>query len=256
VIDIDRAAKTFVTRGGDEVVALSDVSLTIARNEFVCLVGPSGCGKSTLLRLVAGLVTPSSGRVAVGGTAVTEPREDTGIVFQAPTLLPWASILDNVLFPLDMMGKLDAAGRARARDLLALVGLSGFESKHPRELSGGMQQRAGICRALVHDPDILLMDEPFGALDALTREELTIELMRICRERPKTILFVTHSIPEAVLLADRVVVMSPRPGRIAEIIDVPLPRPRDFDMEARSEFQAITRRIRELIFGNRRVRVS
>jgi NitT/TauT family transport system ATP-binding protein len=256
VIDIDRAAKTFVTRGGDAVVALSDVSLTIARNEFVCLVGPSGCGKSTLLRLVAGLVTPSSGRVAVGGTAVTEPREDTGIVFQAPTLLPWASILDNVLFPLDMMGKLDAAGRARARDLLALVGLSGFESKHPRELSGGMQQRAGICRALVHDPDILLMDEPFGALDALTREELTIELMRICRERPKTILFVTHSIPEAVLLADRVVVMSPRPGRIAEIIDVPLPRPRDFDMEARSEFQAITRRIRELIFGNRRVRVS
>jgi NitT/TauT family transport system ATP-binding protein len=256
VIDIDHAAKTFVTRGGDAVVALSDVSLTIARNEFVCLVGPSGCGKSTLLRLVAGLVTLTSGTVSVGGTAVTEPREDTGIVFQAPTLLPWASILDNVLFPLDMMGKLDAAGRARARDLLALVGLAGFESKHPRELSGGMQQRAGICRALVHDPDILLMDEPFGALDALTREELTIELMRICRERPKTILFVTHSIPEAVLLADRVVVMSPRPGRIAEIIDVPLPRPRDFDMEARSEFQSITRRIRELIFGNRRVRVS
>jgi NitT/TauT family transport system ATP-binding protein len=256
VIVINRAAKTFVTRGGDEVVALSDVSLTVARNEFVCLVGPSGCGKSTLLRLVAGLVTLTSGTVAVGGTAVTEPREDTGIVFQAPTLLPWASILDNVLFPLDMMGKLDAAGRARARDLLALVGLSGFEGTYPRELSGGMQQRAGICRALVHDPDILLMDEPFGALDALTREELTIELMRICRERPKTILFVTHSIPEAVLLADRVVVMSPRPGRIAEIIDVPLPRPRDFDMEARSEFQAITRRIRELIFGNRRVRVS
>jgi NitT/TauT family transport system ATP-binding protein len=256
VIDIDHAAKTFVTRGGEAVVALSDISLTVARNEFVCLVGPSGCGKSTLLRLVAGLVTLTSGTVSVGGTAVTEPREDTGIVFQAPTLLPWASILDNVLFPLDMMGKLDAAGRARARDLLALVELSGFEGKYPRELSGGMQQRAGICRALVHDPDILLMDEPFGALDALTREELTIELMRICRERPKTILFVTHSIPEAVLLADRVVVMSPRPGRIAEIIDVPLPRPRDFDMEARSEFQAITRRIRELIFGNRRVRVS
>jgi NitT/TauT family transport system ATP-binding protein len=256
VIDIDHAAKTFVTRGGEAVMALSDISLTVARNEFVCLVGPSGCGKSTLLRLVAGLVTLTSGTVSVGGTAVTEPREDTGIVFQAPTLLPWASILDNVLFPLDMMGKLDAAGRARARDLLALVELSGFEGKYPRELSGGMQQRAGICRALVHDPDILLMDEPFGALDALTREELTIELMRICRERPKTILFVTHSIPEAVLLADRVVVMSPRPGRIAEIIDVPLPRPRDFDMEARSEFQVITRRIRELIFGNRRVRVS
>ena len=251
MISIDHAAKTFVTRSGEEVVAISDVSLKVARNEFVCLVGPSGCGKSTLLRLVAGLVTPTSGTVSIDGSAVREPREDTGIVFQAPTLLPWATILDNVLFPLDMMGKLDAAGRTRARDLLALVGLAGFESKYPRELSGGMQQRAGICRALVHDPGILLMDEPFGALDALTREELTIELMRICRERPKTILFVTHSIPEAVLLADRVVVMSARPGRIAEIIDVPLPRPRDFDMEAVHDFQSVTRRIRELIFGSR-----
>ena len=256
MILLDRAAKTFVTRGGEHVEAIAEVSLQVARNEFVCLVGPSGCGKSTLLRLVAGLVTPTSGTVSIGGAKVTEPRDDTGIVFQAPTLLPWASILDNVLFPLDMMGRLDAAGRSRARDLLALVGLAGFEGKYPRELSGGMQQRAGICRALVHDPDILLMDEPFGALDALTREELTIELMRICRERPKTILFVTHSIPEAALLADRVVVMSARPGRIAEIIDVPLPRPRDFDMEARSEFQAVTSRIRKLIFGARNVRAA
>jgi NitT/TauT family transport system ATP-binding protein len=251
VITLDHVAKTFVSRGGEPVAAIEDVSLLVRDNEFICLVGPSGCGKSTLLRLVAGLVAPSGGTVSIRGTPVTEPRADTGIVFQAPTLLPWASILDNVLFPLDMMGKLDAAGRARARDLLALVGLAGFEGKYPRELSGGMQQRAGICRALVHDPDILLMDEPFGALDALTREELTIELMRICRERPKTILFVTHSIPEAVLLADRVVVMSARPGRIAEIIDVTLPRPRDFDMEARSEFQDATRRIRGLIFGTR-----
>ena len=251
MIVLDHVAKTFVTRGGEEVVAMSDVSLEVGRNEFVCLVGPSGCGKSTLLRLVAGLVAPTGGTVSIGGAAVTEPRDDTGIVFQAPTLLPWASILDNVLFPLDMMGKLDAGGRARARDLLALVGLAGFEGKYPRELSGGMQQRAGICRALVHDPDILLMDEPFGALDALTREELTVELMRIWQERPKTILFVTHSIPEAVLLADRVVVMSPRPGRVAEIINVVLPRPRDFDMEARSEFQDATRRIRALIFGDR-----
>src|ERR1044072_2084921 len=208
MIVLDHVAKAFVTRGGEEVVAMSDVSLDVGRNEFVCLVGPSGCGKSTLLRLVAGLVAPTGGTVSIGGTEVTEPRDDTGIVFQAPTLLPWASILDNVLFPLDMMGNLDAAGRGRGR-------------------------------------------EPFGALDALTREELTIELMRIWRERPKTILFVTHSIPEAVLLADRVVVVSARPGRGAESINVPLPRPRDFDMEARSEFQDATRRIRELIFGDR-----
>jgi NitT/TauT family transport system ATP-binding protein len=251
VIVLDQVAKTFVTRSGEQVVAMSGVSLEVRRNEFVCLVGPSGCGKSTLLRLVAGLVMPTGGNVSIGGARVTEPRDDTGIVFQAPTLLPWASILDNVLFPLDMMGRLNAAGRERARDLLKLVGLAGFEGKYPRELSGGMQQRAGICRALVHDPDILLMDEPFGALDALTREELTIELMRIWQERPKTILFVTHSIPEAVLLADRVAVMSSRPGRVAEIITVQLPRPRDFDMEARNEFQDATRRIRGLIFGNR-----
>jgi len=256
VIVLDRVSKTFVTRGGDEVAALVDISLEARRNEFVCLVGPSGCGKSTLLRLVAGLMAPTGGAVSIGGTMVTEPRADTGIVFQSPTLLPWATVLDNVLFPLDMMGKLDAAGRARARGLLALVGLSGFEGKYPRELSGGMQQRAGICRALVHDPDILLMDEPFGALDALTREELTVEVMRIWREQPKTILFVTHSIPEAVLLADRVVVMTARPGRIAEIVDVRLPRPRDFDMEARHEFQDATRRIRALIFGTRHARAS
>jgi NitT/TauT family transport system ATP-binding protein len=254
VILLQGVGKTFLTRGGEEVEALADVSLEAQRNEFVCLVGPSGCGKSTLLRLVAGLVAPSAGAVSIAGTAVTEPRADTGIVFQAPTLLPWASVLDNVLFPLDMLGRLDAHGRARARDLLALVGLAGFERKYPRELSGGMQQRAGICRALVHDPDILLMDEPFGALDALTREELTIEVMRIWRERPKTILFVTHSIPEAVLLADRVVVMSARPGRVAEIVEVNLPRPRDFDMEARPAFQEATHHIRQLIFGSRHER--
>jgi NitT/TauT family transport system ATP-binding protein len=256
VIVLDGVSKRFVARAGDEVAALEDVTLEIRPNEFVCLVGPSGCGKSTLLRLVAGLLPPSAGTVTIGTSPVTEPRADTGIVFQAPTLLPWATVLDNVLFPVDMMGKLDAAARRRAQALLELVGLTGFEGKYPRELSGGMQQRAGICRALVHDPDILLMDEPFGALDALTREELTMEVLRIWREQPKTILFVTHSIPEAVLLADRVVVMSARPGRIAEIIEVGLPRPRDFDMEARHEFQNATHRIRELIFGGRRVRAS
>ncbi len=256
MIVLDRLTKVFTPADGGEVRALDEVSLTVARNAFVCLVGPSGCGKSTLLRLVAGLVKPTSGNVSIAGLRVTEPRADVGIVFQAPTLLPWATILDNVLFPLRMMGRLDAAGRERAMELLELVGLEDFAMKRPGELSGGMQQRAGICRALVHDPDILLMDEPFGALDALTREELTIETLRIWQERPKTILFVTHSIPESVILGDRVVVMSPRPGRIAEIVDVDLPRPRDFDMEARREFQHSTHRIRSLIFGNRRVRAG
>jgi NitT/TauT family transport system ATP-binding protein len=251
MITIEDVGKTFTTDDGAVVAALSNVTLTVGKNELVSLVGPSGCGKSTLLRLIAGLLTPSQGRVAIDGSLVTEPRAETGIVFQAPTLLPWATILDNVLFPLKMMGKLGPDSRERAMELIELVGLTGFERRLPRELSGGMQQRAGICRALVHDPDILLMDEPFGALDALTREELTLEVLRIWTERPKTIVFVTHSIPESVLLSDRVVVMSPRPGRIAEIIRVGLGRPRRFDMEAEIGFQDSTRRIRELIFGRR-----
>ena len=257
MIALEAVTKTFLSRDGERVTAIEGVDLTVGKNEFVCLVGPSGCGKSTMLRLVGGLIAPTAGRVAIDGSPVTEPRSDTGIVFQAPTLLPWATVLDNVLFPLKMMRRLAPDSVARARDLLALVGLDGFEKKYPRELSGGMQQRAGICRALVHEPEILLMDEPFGALDALTREELTLELLRIWTDRPKTILFVTHSIPEAVLLADRVVVMSPRPGRIVEIVSIDLPRPRDFEQEAQHGFQSATHRIRTLIFGDkRRVRAA
>jgi NitT/TauT family transport system ATP-binding protein len=252
VIEIDNVSKHFVSRTRDLVPALSDVSICIARNEFVCLVGPSGCGKSTLIRLVGGLLPASRGHVRIDGQEVRAPRADTGIVFQAPTLLPWASVLDNVLFPLKIMRRLAPDSGARARRLLQLVGLAGFEDKYPRELSGGMQMRAGICRALVHDPDILLMDEPFGSLDALTREELTLELMRIWREQPKTVLFVTHSITESVMLADRVVVLSPRPGRVRDIVAVAVPRPRDFGMEARDEFQAAANRIRQLIFGSGR----
>ena len=245
MIVLDHVGKTFVTRGGEQVVAMSDVSLEVRRNEFVCLVGPSGCGKSTLLRLVAGLVAPTGGTVSIAGTKVIEPREDAGIVFQAPTLLPWASILDNVLFPLDMMGKLDAAGRARARELLALVGLSGFESKYPRELSGGMQQRAGICRALVHEPDILLMDEPFGALDALTREQMNLDLQRMWLRDRNTVLFITHSIEEAVLLSDRVVVMSSRPGRVADMVRNDLARPRGAHTRSEPRFVEHVERIRK-----------
>lgn len=251
MIVIEEVSKTFTTRGGDRVAALDGVSLTFDRNEFVCVVGHSGCGKSTLLRLVAGLVPPSAGRITIDGSNVDGPRADTGIVFQSPTLLPWATVLENVLFPAKMMNVCTPEAVKRAHALLDLVGLADFKEKTPRELSGGMQQRAGIARALVHDPSILLMDEPFGALDALTREELTMELLHIWSNQPKTILFVTHSIPEAVLLADRVVVLSPRPGRVAEIIDVALPRPRTFEMESEHEFQRCTQRIRSLIFGDR-----
>ncbi len=249
MIEIGDVSKTFTTRDGSTVTALSGIDLEIPDNQFISLVGPSGCGKSTLLRLVAGLVPADAGRIAIDGTAVREPRREVGIVFQNATLLPWASIVENVLFPLKIMHAMRPDSRDRAHDLLRLVGLGGFEDREPRELSGGMQQRAAICRALIHDPAILLMDEPFGALDALTREEMSLELLRIWTEQPKTILFVTHAITEAVLLSDRVVVMSPRPGRIDEIIDVPLPRPRSFDMEGLHEFQDCAQRIRSLIFG-------
>jgi len=245
VIEIENVSKYFVSRDHDRVEALTNVSISIRRNEFVCLVGPSGCGKSTLLRLVGGLLPVSQGRVVIEGKLVARPRAETGIVFQSPTLLPWASVLDNVLFPLKIMKRVTPESAGRARSLLKLVGLEGFEGKYPRELSGGMQMRTGICRALMHDPDILLMDEPFGSLDALTREELTLQLMRIWREQPKTVLFVTHSIPESVMLADRVVVLSARPGRIVEIVQVDVPRPRKFGMEALDDFQRAASRIRQ-----------
>ncbi len=251
MITIEQVSKTFSSRDGTAVVALEDISLEIGRDRFVCLVGASGCGKSTLLRLVGGLLQPSSGSIKIDDSPVVEPRSDTGIVFQAPTLLPWATILDNVLFPARMMNVCTDEAVDRANRLIEMVGLADFKEKYPRELSGGMQQRAGICRSLVHNPNILLMDEPFGALDALTREELTLELQQIWSDQPKTILFVTHSISEAVFLGDQVLVMSPRPGRVAEIINVDLPRPRRFDMESHDEFQRSTQRIRNLIFGDR-----
>ena len=238
MIEFESVSRSFRSRDGDEILALKDLSLSISRNEFVTLVGPSGCGKSTLLRIVAGLILSTRGVARIDGQAIREPRDETGIVFQSPTLLPWASVLDNVLFPLRMMGRMSADSGERARALIRLVGLEGFEHKSPRELSGGMQQRVAICRALIHEPQVLLMDEPFGALDALTREEMTLELLRIWEARPKTIVFVTHSIPEAVLLADRVVVMSARPGRIKTIARVPIARPRNlFEIHADEAFR-------------------
>jgi NitT/TauT family transport system ATP-binding protein len=225
-IRFTQLGQVFHTRSG-ETEALRDVSFDIAQHEFLAVLGPSGCGKSTLLRLIAGLLPPTSGTVEVFGLPVTEPRDDIGIVFQKPTLLPWASVEDNVLFPIrHKRGRVSAEDRARAADLLHMVGLDGFANRLPDELSGGMQQRVGIARALLLDPDILLMDEPFSALDALTREVMGFDLLRIFSERPKTVVFITHSVNEAALLADRVLVMTGRPGSVLTDIVVPVGRPR------------------------------
>jgi NitT/TauT family transport system ATP-binding protein len=225
VIRIEQVSKVFAS-SGRSVTALQNIDLDVAENELVTLVGRSGCGKSTLLRLLAGLVPPSAGRVSVAGTEVRGPRRDVSIVFQRPALLPWRNVLDNVLLPGEILGLDRRRSRARAEELLSLVGLDGFENARPYELSGGMQQRAALCRSLLQEPRVLLMDEPFAALDALTREELSLELQRIFGERRTTIVFVTHSIEEAVLLADRVVVLTPRPGRIARVVEVEVERPR------------------------------
>jgi len=249
VIRLNAVDKTYRTRRGDVVHALDDVTLHVAENEFVTLVGPSGCGKSTLLKLVAGLTPATRGTIAIRDQPVRGPFPDVGFVFQQPVLLPWRCVLDNVLFSVEMLGLEPRDYRKAAVDLLELTGLAGFETKYPRELSGGMQQRVAICRALLPDPSLLLMDEPFGALDAMTREEMSLELLRIWDERRKTILFVTHSIPEAILLADRVVVMTPRPGRIARTLRVDLPRPRTMDLEFDPRFKATSDEVRALIFA-------
>ena len=251
MIELASITKTYRSRQGDPIHAIEDVSLAIKEKEFVSLVGPSGCGKSTLLKLVAGLVTPTRGVVRIRGAEVREPFPDVGIVFQSAVLLPWRTVLDNVLFSIEMLGLRRDSHRDRAMSLIELAGLAGFERKFPWELSGGMQQRVAICRALVHEPSLLLMDEPFGALDAMTREEMGFELLRLWEERRKTILFVTHSIPEAILLSDRVVVMTPRPGRLALVLDVQLPRPRTVEMEFDPRFKAASDEVRGLIFARR-----
>ncbi len=230
LIQITDLDKIYHTRDGAPIDALRRINFTVADGEFVTIVGPSGCGKSTLLKILTGTLRKTAGRIAIRDREIDGPSRDVGIVFQAPVLLPWRTILQNVMLPIEIQGQDMAAFETRARSLLELVGLSGFERKYPGELSGGMQQRVGICRALVHDPALLLMDEPFGALDAMTREQMNIELLRIWSENRKTVMLVTHSIPEAVFLADKVIVMSPRPGRISDIIDIDLPRPRELRM--------------------------
>jgi NitT/TauT family transport system ATP-binding protein len=236
LVAISKLEKRYRSRDQTELHALHDINLTIDRGSFVTIVGPSGCGKSTLLRIIAGILERTSGNVLIGDHSVSGPTRELGIVFQSPVLLPWRTILANVTVPAEIQGLNKQTAERRARALLAMVGLSGFEARYPAELSGGMAQRVGICRALVHEPGFLLMDEPFGALDAMTRESMNLELLRIWREQGITILLVTHSIPEAVFLADKVVVMTPRPGRIAEILDVDLPRPRGLAMFNTPEF--------------------
>src|SRR5438270_3705500 len=242
-ITVRHLSKTYATRDG-AVTALDRTTFGIAEGEFVAVVGPSGCGKSTLLKILAGILPASSGEALLRGTLIAGPRRDIGVVFQSPVLFPWRTVLDNVLLPVDVqrLGRED--NRSRALELLALVGLRGFEHRYPWELSGGMQQRVAITRGLIHNPAMLLMDEPFGALDAMTRESLNLELQRIWLECRETVVFITHSIAEAVFLADRVLIMTPRPGHIVEEIPVGIARPRSLDLLAAPEFGGIVRRIR------------
>jgi NitT/TauT family transport system ATP-binding protein len=243
VIEIASVSKIYKTHDG-EIPSVSAVDLSVNDGEFVVIVGPSGCGKTTLLKMISGLLLPSEGEVRVEGKAITRPHGNVGIVFQSAMLLPWRNVLKNVMMPVEVKKLPVSTYEARARALLKLTGLEGFENKHPWQLSGGMQQRVSICRALVHDPKIVLMDEPFGALDAMTREHMNVELMRIQRETKKTILLITHSIPEAVFLANRVVVMTPRPGKIAAIYNVPLPSIRTLDMMSSTAFMEMTQKLR------------
>jgi NitT/TauT family transport system ATP-binding protein len=248
IVAVEGVTRTFV-RDGSAVHALGPVDLTVSENELISLIGPSGCGKSTLLNVIAGLMPPTTGRVQVNGREVVETPREVGLMLQSPVLLAWRTAKQNVLLPMEIMGGRRAMAEAggRAQELLELVGLSGFEDKYPHELSGGMQQRVAICRMLVANPDVLLLDEPFGALDELTREHMNIELERIFRTQAEAAVFVTHNIQEAVFLSDRVVVMTPRPGTIAGIVDVPLPRPRDPDVVTTPEFQELVLATRGLL---------
>jgi len=248
LISADGVEKVYGGRTGARV-ALQPTSLQIDEGEFVSILGPSGCGKTTFLKIVAGLIPASAGQVSIAGVPVTEPPDEVGVVFQAPTLLRWRTVLDNVLVPAEARGLSRRRYEPVAHDLVRLVGLDGFADHYPRELSGGMQQRVALSRALLLDPRLLLMDEPFGALDAMTREEMNLELQRIWVERAKTVLFITHSIDEAVFLSDRVVVMTARPGRILDTLVIDLPRPRTIHARRHPHFVEYVDRLRTLIFA-------
>lgn len=242
-ISIEDVAMVYPTSDGP-LTALRDVGLEIKPGEFVSVLGPSGCGKSTLLMLVAGLREPSDGSIAVNDRPVRGPVTDVGVVFQRDVLLDWRTNLDNILLQVEFRKLKTDHYRQRAMDLLQQVGLEGFETKHPYELSGGMRQRVSICRALVHDPPVLLMDEPFGALDALTREQMMVDLEQVWSASAKTVMFITHSIPEAVFLSDRVFVMTPRPGKVFKVVEIGLSRPRSLEATTGAEFNALVQEIR------------
>ena len=246
LIDVKQVSLVLPAPTGVQCV-LEDVSLSVEPGEFVCIVGPSGCGKTSLLRVLGGLLPPTAGTVSVAGKLLTAPRRDIGFVFQRANLMPWRTVEHNVMLPLEIRGIDNGDARSQAAALLDLVGLSGYQQAFPRQLSGGMQQRVVLARALIQDPLLLLMDEPFGALDALTRERMNLELLRIWSETQKTIVFVTHSINEAVFLADRVLVMNPAPGRIVAEFAVSLPRPRHLDMQWHDAFGGYVDAIREAI---------
>jgi NitT/TauT family transport system ATP-binding protein len=243
VIEANALTKAF----SEEVIALQGASFQIKKGSFISLVGPSGCGKSTLLRLAAGLIDSTSGSIKVHGEEVDEPRTDIGMMFQKPTLLEWRTAVENVLLPTEIKGSVGEDDRRRAIEALHLVGLKEFEFHFPRQLSGGMQQRVALARLLQTGADILLLDEPFGALDEFTRERLNIELCRIVDDTPTTTLFVTHNIAEAIFLADEVMVMTPRPGRLAKVVEVPFERPRSLDLQLTPEFNAIESEVRDIL---------
>ncbi|BEP43323.1 ABC transporter ATP-binding protein [Variovorax sp. 375MFSha3.1] len=243
LIEARGVSKIYQSKDGP-VESLKPLDFAIKEGEFVSVVGPSGCGKSTLLKMVAGLLPISGGSLTLAGKPIKGAQKDVGIVFQSAVLLPWRSVEDNILLQAEMRHMPMDAARARARELMEMAGLKGFEGKYPWQLSGGMQQRASICRALLHDPSVLLMDEPFGALDAMTREKMNLELQRIWMTSKKTVMLITHSIPEAIFLSDRVMVMSERPGSIAAVYDIDLPRPRTLDVMSSPEFGAYTKLVR------------
>jgi NitT/TauT family transport system ATP-binding protein len=243
LVSVNAVQKTYFTRQSS-VQAVASASLDVARGEFVSLLGPSGCGKSTLLMMIAGLEQPTAGSISLADAPVAKPRRDIGIIFQDATLLPWKSALENVLFPIRILKLPLAQYRDRAHELLKMVGLIGFEHKKPAELSGGMRQRVAICRALIHDPEILLMDEPFSALDAITRDQMNVALSEILETYRKTVIFVTHSIREAAFLSDRVVVMGGRPSTIILDLKMPFGRPRRFEIEETQEFTQVCRQLR------------